>query len=70
MDIRSYTAKIKDELTKLEDSCLIDFSNLAEEVLILHKELDNSCEVLTKIENVVDGFQGHLSEVSDTVTRL
>jgi hypothetical protein len=43
LDIRSYTVKIKDELTKLEDQCLTDFSNLAQDVLTLHKELDNSC---------------------------
>jgi hypothetical protein len=56
LDIRSYTVKIKDELTKLEDQCLTDFSNLAEDVLTLHKELDNSCQVLNKIEVVVDSF--------------
>ena len=31
LDIRAYTSKIKDELSKLEDDCIVDFTQLQDQ---------------------------------------
>lgn len=39
LDIRAYTKKIKEELSRLEDDCITDFLTINKEVGILHSEL-------------------------------
>ena len=56
LDIRAYTAKIKDELTKYEDQCLTDYLAVCDNVASLYEELDKSGKVLDKIDNVVENF--------------
>ena len=56
LDIRSYTLKIKDELNRLQDQCLNDYSAISENVASLYVELDKSANILDKIESVVDTF--------------
>ena len=68
LDIRAYTKKIKEELSRLEDDylskyvksfsgnndCITDFLTINKDVGILYSELNNSNKILCKIENVVD----------------
>lgn len=56
LDIRTYTQKIKEELTKLEDQCLSDYMTVCSNVATLYDELDRSGRVLDKIDTVVDNF--------------
>ena len=70
LDIRSYTQKIKEELTKLEDQCLGDYLAVCGDVANLYEELDKSYKVLNKIDNVVDSFQLKLSNISEEVSKL
>ena len=61
LDIRAYTSKISDELGKLENQCLNDYLVVSQDVDSLQKEIDTQISILTKIESVVDNFQGHIS---------
>ena len=70
LDIRSYTLKIKEELTKLDDQCLSDYLAVCGDVATLYEELDKSSRVLDKIDNVVDSFQSKLSDISEEVSKL
>jgi chaperonin cofactor prefoldin len=70
LDIRAYTKKIKEELSQLEDDCITDFLTINLEVGTLYSELNQSSKILTKIENVVDGFQNELSEIANQVSIL
>ena len=70
LDIRSYTLKIKDHLTKLETQCLSDYLRSADDIATLYQELEKSDEILTKIDNVVDSFQGQLITISEEVGKL
>lgn len=70
LDIRTYTAKIKEELTKLEDHCLTDYLAVCDNVASLYEELDKSGKILDKIDNVVENFQHTLSDISEEVSKL
>ena len=70
LDIRSYTQKIKEELTKLEDQCLTDYLAVCGNVATLYEELDKSGRVLDKIDRVVDNFQHTLTDISIEVSQL
>jgi len=70
LDIRAYTSKIKEELSRLEDECVTDFLSINKEVATLYNELNNSDKILDKIENVVDSFQHELGEISTQVSQL
>jgi len=61
LDIRAYTTKITEELSKLESQCLQDYLTVSSDVEDLTKEIDSQLAVLTKIESVVDSFQGHIA---------
>jgi hypothetical protein len=39
LDIRAYTRKIKEELTRLEDDCITDFLTINQSVGTLYSEL-------------------------------
>lgn len=56
LDIRAYTVKIKEELNRLEDECITDFLTINKDVATLYHELNNSTNIVTKIETVVDSF--------------
>jgi hypothetical protein len=70
LDIRAYTTKIKDELARLEGQCLNDYLLVGPEVESLYTDIDAALGVLDKIENVVDGFQEHIAEVSTQVKEV
>lgn len=70
LDIRAYTKKIKEELSRLEDDCITDFLTINKEVGVLFQELGQSNRILTKIEGVVDTFQGELSDIANHVSIL
>lgn len=70
LDIRSYTQKIKEELTKLEDQCLSDYMAVTNNVATLYEELEKSERVLDKIDTVVDNFQHTLTDISEEVSKL
>lgn len=70
LDIRSYTQKIKEELNRLEDQCLNDYSLVAADVASLYTDLDKSANVLNKIDNVVESFQEKLGAISKEVATL
>lgn len=70
LDIRTYTQKIKEELTKLEDQCLTDYMAVQNNVATLYEELDRSGRVLDKIDSVVDNFQHTLTDISEEVSKL
>ena len=40
LDIRAYTKKIKEELSRLEDDCITDFLTINKEVGTLYHELN------------------------------
>ena len=61
LDIRAYTTKITEELSKLESQCLQDYLTVSSDVEELSKEIDSQLAMLTKIESVVDSFQGHIA---------
>ena len=42
LDIRNYTQKIKDELTRLEEESITDFLTINNEVATLYHELNKS----------------------------
>lgn len=58
LDIRTYTLKIKEQLSKLETQCLSDYMRSANEVATLYTELERSDKILQKIDSVVGSFQG------------
>lgn len=64
LDIRAYTTKITDELSKLESQCLNDYLIVSSDVDVLSKEIDTQMAILSKIESVVENFQGHIQNVS------
>jgi hypothetical protein len=65
LDIRAYTKKIKEELTRLEDDCITDFLTINKEVGTLYSELSHSNKILSKIETIVDSFQHDLSDIAN-----
>jgi hypothetical protein len=65
LDIRAYTKKIKEELTRLEDDCITDFLTINKEVGTLYSELSHSNKILSKIETIVDSFQNDLSDIAN-----
>ena len=56
LDIRAYTRKIKEELSRLEDDCITDFLTINQQVGVLYSEFNQTEQILTKIENIVDHF--------------
>lgn len=56
LDIRAYTLKIKDELSRLESQCLQDYLIVSKDVESLQDEIDHQLKMLDKIESVVDNF--------------
>ena len=68
LDIRAYTRKIKEELTRLEDDCITDFLTINQQVGTLYSELNQSNKILTKIEGIVDSFQNELSDIASQVS--
>ena len=70
LDIRAYTRKIKEELSRLEDDCITDFLTINQQVGILYTEFNQSERILTKIENIVDQFQDDLSDIASQVSIL
>jgi hypothetical protein len=40
LDIRAYTRKIKEELSRLEEDCITDFLTINKEVATLYNEFD------------------------------
>ena len=70
LDIRAYTVKIKEELSRLEEECITDFLTINKDVACLFSELNTSSAILNKIENVVDSFQTELGDISVQVSSL
>lgn len=68
LDIRAYTRKIKEELTRLEDDCITDFLTINQQVGTLYSELNQSNKILSKIEGIVDSFQNELSDIASQVS--
>lgn len=68
LDIRAYTRKIKEELTRLEDDCITDFLTINHQVGTLYSELNQSNKILSKIEGIVDSFQNELSDIASQVS--
>ena len=67
LDIRAYTSKIKDDLTRLESQCLQDYLVVSKDVESLQDEIDRQLAMLDKIEGVVDNFQTQIHDVSKHV---
>lgn len=40
----------------MEDDCTVDFMNLNNEAVLLYNDINQSEQILGKVENVVDGF--------------
>ncbi len=70
LDIRAYTRKIKEELSRLEDDCITDFLTINQQVGVLHAEFNQSERILTKIETIVDHFQNDLTDIASQVSIL
>ncbi len=70
LDIRAYTRKIKEELSRLEDDCITDFLTINHQVGILYSEFNQTEQILSRIENVVDHFQEDLTGIASQVSIL
>ena len=70
LDIRAYTSQIKNQISKLEEECTHDFMDLNDQALKLFQDINKSDKILTKVGNIVDGFQGDLEHISDEVRTL
>lgn len=70
LDIRAYTSKIKDELSRLEGQCLGDYLMVSPAVTSLNNDIDEALDVLGRIEGVVDRYQEQITDVSSQVKQV
>ena len=70
MDLREYTKKVKEELNSLEEYCITDYMAVNKDVAVLYQELDNSNNILDRIETIVTKYQGQLGNIADDVMKL
>ncbi|EFC39118.1 Vps52/Sac2 family protein [Naegleria gruberi] len=70
VDLREYSKHIEDDLRKIETQSIDDYLEESERLADLHIQLQQCDNVLEKMENMLQNFQGSLGNISEEIKSL
>ena len=70
LDLASYSSTVEQELEDLEQECIAQYRNKAEDILALQQELQDCDSILLGLQEMLLGFQADLGGLSGDIRKL
>jgi len=70
VDLRNYSQDVNKQLKKVENSCVGDYINESTNIARLHQQINESDQILEKIEGMLCAFQADLGNICQEILTL
>ncbi|XP_050390938.2 vacuolar protein sorting-associated protein 52 homolog [Patella vulgata] len=70
VDLRQYSKEIEKDLLQVENASIKDYIKESQNIASLHKQISACDTILERMEQMLNGFQGDLSSISNEIQTL
>ncbi|XP_064616275.1 vacuolar protein sorting-associated protein 52 homolog [Liolophura sinensis] len=70
VDLRQYSKQVEADLLEVENASIQDYIKEGQNIASLHKQISSCDTILERMEQMLNGFQGDLSSISNEIQTL